>query len=172
MNIIIINGKPKVGKDKFIEIFQSSVNNEVHNISSVDLIKEVYRMLGKNYEPTPEDRKNISDLKDWATDRLDAPFKYIINQVSKVATPNDIVFIHVREPGEIQKLKNYYAQFEDIECNAVLLDRVDYKPDTNNHADEKVYDYRYDKIVVMQTVKDVDTEVLYHVKELIKWLEL
>lgn len=65
IKVVVINGAPGAGKDKFIELCASIAHpsNLIHNFSTVDKVKEIARIVGWNGEKTPEARKFLSDLK-------------------------------------------------------------------------------------------------------------
>ena len=86
-------------------------------------------------------RKLISTIKSLLTWWDDIPFKDMKNEIMYFkATPKmEIMFIHVREPKEIQKLK------ERLNATTVLVRRLgDEVNETSNHADANVFEYEYD----------------------------
>lgn len=137
--IVIINGYPESGKDTFINY--CSQYAKVKNISTVDRVKEALKILGwDGKSKTPEVRKALSDMKDISTKLFNGPFNYVTLE-AKVAHNTEIVFIHCREPEEIDKLKNALG------AATLLIDRVKSDRQITNHADQKVYNYSYDYIV-------------------------
>ena len=60
--IIVINGQGGVGKDTFIDILNKK-GLKIANVSSVDGVKELARMVGWNGAKEDKDRKFLSDLK-------------------------------------------------------------------------------------------------------------
>ena len=139
--IVIINGQGGVGKDEFVK--KCSKFLEIKNVSTVDKVKEAYRLLGWNDEKTEEDRKNLSDIKDLSTKRFDHPFKYISQIIDKFNTidAHEILFIHSREPDEINRFKNEFG------CITLLIKNQNVEPINSNHADANVEKYEYDYIV-------------------------
>ena len=146
MKIFVINGSGGSGKDTFIEIFKEKYDGKTKNISTVDKIKEVARDYfywdGSKKE---RDRKFMSDLKDLATEYCDAPFRYISNSIKLFGhyDMNDtVVFIHCREPKEIDRIVETFA------AKTILIDARERVPAINsNHADSDVYEYAYDYII-------------------------
>ena len=145
INIVLINGSGGVGKDEFIK--QVSKNYEfISNYSSVDKIKEAAILLGWNKNSKLEkDRKYLSDLKLLSSEYCDLPFSYIVNQIHQKLDINDkeITFAHIREPEELQKIKEYYGN----NCVAIIITNSRVKHITSNMADENVYDFQYDFVI-------------------------
>lgn len=151
MKIVIINGAPRAGKDTFVEICKNLVGNErCLNVSTVDFVKEVARFAGWDGNKTPEARKFLSDLKDIMTEYGNIPFKKVTQTIniyrleleeytSDYYIANSIVFIHCREPQEIDKFKN------ELGAKTLLIRRPDVEGDEcSNHADAEVFNYDYD----------------------------
>lgn len=139
--IIIINGSGGSGKDTFVEMCREFA--EVKNISTVDNVKEAYRILGWNGEKTEDDRKNLSDIKDLSTKRFDHPFKYISQVIDRFNTidMHEILFIHSREPEEIDRFKREFG------CVTLLIKNPNIKHIESNHADADVEKYEYDYVI-------------------------
>ena len=88
----------------------------------------------------------------WA-EYNNGPFLYTVNEIKKIESnlkkkdkKNLIVFVHCREPEEIQKFKDKYQD----KCITVLLkreERTERKKIANNHADMGVDNYNYDKVI-------------------------
>jgi CO dehydrogenase nickel-insertion accessory protein CooC1 len=148
MKIVIINGKGGCGKDTFVTMCKDVIGQDcIYNISTVDFVKEVAEYCGWDGTKTPENRKFLSDLKDLLTEWDNVPFKKIVaNAVACAACAEmlgeldkSVVFIHCREPKEIQKLVK--------ELGAItLLIRRDAAESVEqmNHADNEVLNYEYD----------------------------
>jgi len=159
--IVVINGSGEAGKDTFVMFFKENIYHrkivdgyiigDTYNISSVDKVKEIARKMGWNGTKDNTGRKFLSDLKDIWTEYNDGPFRSIITSVNfhlskSNKTPlqkmyDGIFFLHIREPHEIQKIKDFY---ED-ECTTLLIRR--HQNDFTNHADSNVENYEYDYIV-------------------------
>lgn len=137
--IFVINGSGGVGKDTFIDVVSSFVPS-VFQTSSVDPAKTLATQVGWQGGKTEKDRKFLSDLKDLLTEYNDYPMQFLTERVKTFrASDKDIMFIHVREPREIEKAVKAFG------ANTVLITaegRV--APIKSNHADNGVYDYTYD----------------------------
>lgn len=138
--VFIINGSGGVGKDTFCEYVGHYAKVKV--ISSIDLVKDYASKMGWNGSKTPRDRKFLSDLKDLLTKYNDYPFRDICQKVLWFKEDdNEFLFIHIREPEEIDRAK--------IEFNAhtILMVNDNVKGIYSNHADARVLEYNYDIVI-------------------------
>lgn len=143
MKIILINGCGGVGKDSFIRFCQKNYHGGfIWNISTISLIKEAAIILGWTGEKDERSRKFLSDLKDLATSYSDISIKFIQERINSAKMQRvDFMFVHVREPKEIEKLKEKFSA-------TTLLIRNNRVPTIeSNHADRDVENYRYDFII-------------------------
>lgn len=144
--VIVINGNGGVGKDKFVEFCQE-LNDHIHQISTVDFVKEIAKDCGWNGSKAPEDRKFLSDLKDLLEAWGDVPNKKVEEYIDSVSIIKkncnfpSTVFVHAREPHNIQYYKDKYNAITVL----VLNNHVEQV--TSNHADMEVYDFAYDYII-------------------------
>lgn len=139
MRVFVINGTGGSGKDTFVEFFRSFYPKTV-NISTIDPVKAIARMCGWDGSKTEKNRKFLSDLKDLLTEWNDVPFKDVKTKVESFGESEGYVFIHCREPKEIDKLKN------EFNAKTILIKR--FKENiTSNHADAEVDNYDYDYVV-------------------------
>lgn len=137
---IIINGAPTAGKDTFVNCC-FIYSDKIRNLSTVDLVKKAAEILGWNGEKDGKSRKFLSDLKDMSTEYNDGPAKYIYNTLQLYDKIGErlIVFIHCREPKEIDKLKKLIgARTLYISADKRI------KQDFTNHADANTKNYHYD----------------------------
>lgn len=149
IEIIIINGTGGVGKDTFVELCKEYALKlpymvNIYNYSTITPIKQIAYGIGWTGTKTEKDRKFLSDLKDLLTQYNDYPYqciKDIILDIKEHKTKTDsIVFIHCREPNEIQRFVN------DFNAKSLLIRRSQIKP-ANNHADMEVENFNYDYII-------------------------
>lgn len=150
MQIVVINGMPRAGKDQFVTFCQNHMT-WCKNVSTVDFVKEVAKFCGWNGEKTPENRAFLSDLKDLLTRWGDVPFRKVRKAAENYNsealsydfdTDEVLVFVHCREPEEIAKFVR--------EMNAITLLIRRAAIETNeqsNHADAEVFNYDYDYVV-------------------------
>lgn len=150
MKIIIINGKGGCGKDTFVAMCKDVLGAEcIYNISTVDFVKEVAEFCGWDGTKTPKNRKFLSDLKDLLTEWDDIPLKKVVAHTVACAAcseidgtlDNSIVFIHCREPKEIDKLMQHFGE----DAVTLLIRRSAAEAvEQINHADNDVLHYAYD----------------------------
>ncbi len=149
MIYVVINGKGGVGKDTFVDCC-SRLLGKGHccNISTVDFVKQVARKCGWNGEKDPATRKFLSSLKDILTEWRDIPFQDVIYQIGEYQSEISwqgmdgrecVVFIHCREPHEIQRF------VDELGARSLLVRRAAAESvEQCNHADNEVLDYEYD----------------------------
>lgn len=138
--VFIINGPPQVGKDTFVKFCQA-ISPFVQNFSTSSLTKIICAACGWDGEKTPETRKFLSDLKDLLTKSPwgNIPFNKLKEDIDKMM--GQIIFIHVREPEEIDLYKKTF------DAKTILVDDGKARPEASNHADADVYNYNYDIVI-------------------------
>lgn len=149
LRVVIVNGKPGVGKTTFEKLARDILGEAFcESRSTVDKVKEIAAYIGWDGVKDLKSRKLLSDLKDITTEYNDMPIKDIIKYLDKwdgelryygVGDQPHVFFIDDREPEHIQRLK------EKLNAITVLIRRPgDEDIETSNHADEKVFEYNYD----------------------------
>lgn len=147
--IIIINGKGGVGKDTLIN-FTRLEHVGVSTISAIDPIKEIAKQYG--YSETDKNdraRKFLSDLKRVFIEWNELPTQYLLTHISSFLDSSDnILFIHIREKSEIDKLKESMVkqfQFTKFKLFTLLVrnKKIDDKT-FGNVSDDDVENYNYD----------------------------
>lgn len=136
--VVIMNGMGGSGKDTFVEMCAKHTN--IVNISSVDKVKEAAKVLvGWTGDKDEKSRKLLVDLKRLSIEYNDYPTKYILDEYEKFKqSDNNILFVHIREISEIEKLKSLLS----AETVLIVNPRV---PDiTSNESDANVAKYTYD----------------------------
>ena len=138
--VIIINGRGGVGKDTICDLTASFCR--VKNISSITPIVRIARFAGWNGEKTLAARRMLSQLKEVFTEFNDLSFTYCMEQYAEfLKSDEDILFIHIREPEEIARLR----QAIGADCKTLLVRRSD--PDQTvygNRSDDSVEKFDYD----------------------------
>lgn len=106
MNLIIINGYPRSGKDTFASMCLAHYLCTKGIIySSVDTVKLAASIIGWDGVKDAKGRKFLSDIKDLATEYGDLTIKELLELVKKDYSH---IFAMVREPSEIEKIKNIF----------------------------------------------------------------
>ena len=150
MQIVVINGMPRAGKDQFVSFCQKHLLWCL-NTSTVDFVKEVAAMCGWDGTKTPENRAFLSDLKDLLTRWQDIPFKKVEKRINSYVSEAEsydfssddvLCFIHCREPQEIQKF------VDKLGAKTLLIRRPAVEAlMQSNHADANVLEYNYDYVI-------------------------
>ena len=123
--LIIINGKGGVGKDTLCAF--AGRYFQAKNVSSITPIKEIAAAYGWQGEKTPEARRFLADLK----------YKEFL------AGEEELMFVHIREGSEIDKLKAQIAG----KCITLLIKRTGDGPESwGNASDDEAENYPYDFI--------------------------
>lgn len=99
---IVINGAGGVGKDTLCEL--AAKHFKVKNISSITPIKEIAALCGWDGRKDNKARKFLSDLKNLCVEYNDYPTIWAKARYDEfLLTDEDIMFLHIREPEEIDK---------------------------------------------------------------------
>lgn len=167
LKTVIINGTGGSGKDTFVELCKEYVekmdNYYIYNRSSVDKIKEAAVIVGWDGSKTERDRKFLSDLKILVEEYNDNNFQYMKEQYEKIKLTDDIyrnsiLFLHIREPKEIQRVK------EAFNAITLFIKNDNVANITSNMADANVKNYEYD--IVIDNSGSLE-ELAYKAKEFI-----
>lgn len=146
--VIVINGMPRSGKDTFVSF--ASKYATTTNFSSVDFVKDVARFAGWNGEKDPKSRLFLSKLKELLTEYDDIPYKKIAEEIHwfKSQPEQELLFIHIREPGEIARI------VRDFGATTVLVKRANNQQVVSNDSDKYTESYNYD--FVLNNDSDLD----------------
>lgn len=132
--IIVINGSGGVGKSTFVSLCHE-IDPQVIETSTIDFVKEIALKAGWNGTKDEEGRRFLSELKDAMEHYHDIPNQKIDEFIQ--THPDNIIFVNVREPHNIQYYKDRYNAL------VILVVNKNIKEVQGNHADENVYDYEY-----------------------------
>jgi adenylate kinase family enzyme len=138
--VIVINGSGGVGKDTLCEIVGKYYNTI--NVSSVDPIKEIAYKNGWNGDKSAKSRKFLADLKKIFVEFNNLPGRYLQSKYEEfVLNDRQIMFVHIREPKEIEKFKASI----DLPCITLLIQgRETTRTVWKNSSDDDVENYNYD----------------------------
>ena len=136
--VYIINGVGGSGKSSFVSLCKE-ICPSVEEISTVDFVKQVAKFAGWDEVKDDRGRRFLADIKD-AMDRYDRlTIKSVEQRID--ADNSKIYFVNARSPYDIEYLKRKYN------AKAILIDRPGIPLIFSNHADAKVYDYKYDIVI-------------------------
>lgn len=161
-HIFIINGSGGVGKDTFVELVSTELNDRlkkfhtVDNFSSVDKVKEIAKEIGWDGKKTEKDRRFLSDLKILTSNYCDMPFESMKSKVSEFLKDEitKILFLHIREPEEIERAVKEFG------AKTILIIRDSENHIVSNTADKNVFDYDYDFTIENNgTIEDLKDKV-------------
>jgi len=144
LKVIVLNGYPRSGKDTFVKIAKTKYNCINH--STVDKVKEIATIMGWDGTKTSENRQMLSELKDFYTKWFNGSFVDIVNliKLEKTKISNKIIFIHVREPEEIQKIKIFCKNEENVTFSSIFVVRNKSEKNHVSHSDQLVIGFNYD----------------------------
>lgn len=139
--VYVINGIAAVGKDTFIllckELLKGKMN--VSTFSSVDEVKQ-HLKENENWDGVTKDaywRIRMYEVKQQMVADNDRPTRYLVESAEK--TPdNSLIFFHIRELDEIQKLLKLYPDARTIHITRNNIEVIE------TPVDAKPIDFNYD----------------------------
>lgn len=145
MHTIIINGTGGVGKDTLITEFDKITKLKTHRVSIIDMVKRAAEILGWKNTKTDENRKALSELKDFSDKYWGSPIDYVMSNYEDYNMHNGYgvcnwFFITARDPKDITKLVELIP---DAKTVLVTRDGIE---SHGNHADDEVNNYEYDLV--------------------------
>ena len=150
MKYFIINGRPRSGKDTFVNFCLEELGAFGKLISTVDFVKKIATECGWDGTKDLKNRKFLSDLKDLLTNWGDIPYKKTLQEIDMFKFDLDywdvsdkgVVFIMCREPKEIERFER------ELNAKSVLIWRASVEfEQQSNHADSEVLNHKYDYII-------------------------
>ena len=139
--VYVINGSGGVGKDTFVSLAKILVpggDSCIKNYSSISGIKDIAKQIGWHGEKSERGRKFLSDLKRICAEYNDYPYRLCEKFILSVPPSVKAVFIHVREPQEIEKI------VKSFNARTILITNKNVKQITSNDSDGSVFEYFYD----------------------------
>lgn len=167
LKVVVINGQGGVGKDLFVN-YCEDVYDFVYGFSTVDFIKYAAHKFGWTGTKEPKDRKMLSELKRILKEWDDVPYKKTAEYIQAAkanAIFNDhdeVLFIHCREPEEIQRLK------DDFDAITILIRRPEVEQDWGNTADDEVFDFFYDYVIINNTKEELKESADFFINEILE----
>lgn len=171
VNVIVVNGFPRSGKDTFVNFCLQELGAFGVAVSTVDFVKDIATECGWDGTKTPKNRKFLSDLKDLLTEWNDVPWKKVEEVFNYIKVEcfqyglkdsDFFLFIHSREPKEIERFQREYGAV------TILIDRAEVEGEQSNHSDEEVMNFNYDYIIDNNSSLDVLQERAIQLIESVK----
>ena len=152
VKIVVINGSAESGKDKFIKFIQEKCSRDImaFNESSIDPPKKAMAALGMDPKDKSEKNRQIMvDLKQFWIEKTDGlgPINYIkglhkfYESQYEAFSGLKILFIHCREPDEIQKIVDEFGD----NCETLLIKSHRGKA-FKNGSDDVVENFNYNNV--------------------------
>ncbi len=158
--VIVINGYPRSGKDEFVKI----AKNIYHVIqkSTVDTVKKVAKIFGWSGNKNKNSRKMLSDLKMFYTEYFNGPYIECIDLISNSNGVYDFVFLHIREPEEIDTIRIFCID-NDIKFISLFIDRDISEKNHLSKSDTQVNEYYYDYYISNNGTLNEYKEKVYNI---------
>ena len=138
--VIVINGKGGCGKDTLIRGVADCYR--VRNVSSIDHIKHIASQMGWHGTKDAKSRTFLADLKQLCIKYNNMPLHDMLKEYEAFMGSNDeILFIHIREGEEIDKLKQFINGIKTILVKKDETDRGEYANSADNDVEGYDYDY-------------------------------
>lgn len=171
--VVIINGVAESGKDTFVEYVsqycQMDDSANVLNLSSVGPIKDMLMGFGWNGNKVLKIRDCISSIKDIWINANNGPTMYLFNNIMQFHInhhdEDNIVFCHIREKAEINKLSNVLSGMDILGIEYIIIyirrkqdnisNRINKDVITTNDADPFYYDIIIDNDKGLEYLKEV-----------------
>ena len=152
LKIVVLNGYSRSGKDTFVEIASKRFNCINH--SSIDKVKDIAAEMGWNGIKNEHNRQMLAELKQFYIKWFNGPFRDIVREIDMAILNNirfpseklriDFVFLHIREPEEIQQIKNYCEDNKFLEFHSIFVQRDE--SEKNHKSDSMVENFDYNFI--------------------------
>lgn len=178
-HIIIINGAPRAGKDTTISLMRRTIVKEwsaVWNFSAystIDPVKEAFKMLGWNGEKDNKTRDMLASMKQWWIENSNGPIKFCYETINRKCQNNDfnIIVFQIREPDEIDKLIKLIDMLKlvyDIDYHTLYITNSAEDVFYSNAADRCTANYSYDnKITNNGTIDELESKVKTYISYII-----
>lgn len=151
-HVIIVNGKPRAGKDTFVEMVTAMLRSQgtpTESFSSIDPVRNLLSAAGFDLsQKTEADRKllavvgsAVEEHSTWRTRQcLEA-----IEEFRFAHSRPGLFFLHMREPKNIEAIRNGLRGGARLTTVIVDNDRVPFI--ISNDADRAVFEMQYDYLI-------------------------
>ena len=153
--VVVVNGAPRSGKDAFCDSCKQYCDMDesanVMILSSVDPIKQTLYQFGWDGEKSDAIRDMIVGIKQMWINAQNGPTIFLFNNIFEFHKEHhgedNICFVHIREPEEIDKLKKMFEGFDSIGIyfTTVLITREQADHSNQRDADNTdiINSYKY-----------------------------
>ncbi|MBI1620043.1 hypothetical protein [Aquamicrobium zhengzhouense] len=145
--IIVVNGKPRAGKDTAVEMMRCILwDQQIHttSFSSIQPIKDLLAPVADLSAKTPADRKLLSVVGDALQEHSQFRTNAALGQMHAMRD-GSVFFLHIREPDLIELLRqeclSYGWRFERVFVESNRAEDVQNNPSDANVATGE-YDHR------------------------------
>ena len=148
IDVIVVNGKPRVGKDTFVNACVDEIQangKRAFSYSSIVSIKQAARLMGWDGVKRKEDREFLSQLKDMASKQYNLS---MVQQAQLIFSGDyDVIFCMIREPEEIRNLETLCGLFPSFLSFYTILIEDGKTQEFDYHSDNDVENYHYDDVL-------------------------
>lgn len=151
--ILIVNGRPRAGKDTFANILNEFI--PVYKYSIIDKVKVLAYISGWRGQKDERDRKYLYELKKLTDEYCEMSYKDVLKRIEMFyenKIKEEILIIDVRDPDEMARL------VEDTNAFTVYIDNKNVPAITSNPADANVdkgeYDFGIDNNGTLEEFRD------------------
>ena len=166
--VLIVNGKPRAGKDTFVELLSYMI--PVYKYSIIEKVKCVALDCGWKGKKEERDRKFLYELKKLTDEYSDMSFIDVYKKIEAFANDEikEVLFaVDIRDPEDIEMMKDLTGAF------TVFIENENVPDITSNPADANVANYEYDFVIKNNgTMDDYKREVYNFLMALLQKIEM
>ena len=166
--VLIVNGKPRAGKDTFVELLSYMI--PVYKYSIIEKVKCIALDCGWKGGKEEKDRKFLYELKKLTDEYSDMSFIDVYEKIEAFAKDEikEVLFaVDIRDPEDIEMMKDLTGAF------TVFIENENVPEITSNPADANVANYEYDFVIKNNgTMDDYKREVYNFLMALLQKIEM
>lgn len=166
--VLIVNGKPRAGKDTFVELLSYMI--PVYKYSIIEKVKCIALDCGWKGKKEERDRKFLYELKKLTDEYSDMSFIDVYEKIEAFAKDEikEVLFaVDIRDPEDIEMMKDLTGAF------TVFIENENVPEITSNPADANVANYEYDFVIKNNgTMDDYKREVYNFLMALLQKIEM
>ena len=166
--VLIVNGKPRAGKDTFVELLSYMI--PVYKYSIIEKVKCIALDCGWKGKKEERDRKFLYELKKLTDEYSDMSFIDVYEKIEAFAKDEikEVLFaVDIRDPEDIEMMKDLTGAF------TVFIENENVPEITSNPADANVANYEYDFVIKNNgTMDDYKREVYNFLMALLQKIDM